>query len=94
MGITTRSRADHSTAQTRELECTKVVLPEVIARGKVWCGSGDCNIVSCTSGLNVVEVAHDIQTQVARHITSDLGLLNSYDTWHGQYITCDSLLCH
>lgn len=39
--------------------------------------------LACGLGLNVVEVAHDIQAQVARHITSDLSLLNSYDTWHG-----------
>ena len=34
-------------------------------------------------GLNVTEVAHDIQQQVSRFITSDLSLVNSYDTWHG-----------
>ena len=30
LGISTLSREDHSIAQTRELECTKVVLPRVI----------------------------------------------------------------
>ena len=30
LGISTLSREDHSVAQTRELECTKVVLPRVI----------------------------------------------------------------
>ncbi len=29
LGITTLSRADHSTAQTRELACTKLVLPQM-----------------------------------------------------------------
>ena len=33
IGISTISRVDHSTAQTRELACTKVVLPQVIGRG-------------------------------------------------------------
>lgn len=41
-------------------------------------------------GLNVTEVAHDIQQQVSRFITSDLSLVNSYDTWHG---TCISMYC-
>ena len=36
--------------------------------------------------LNVMEVAHDMQFQVARYVTTDLGLLNSYDTWHGDKI--------
>ena len=40
------------------------------------------------TGLNIVEVAHDIQQQVARYVTSDLKLLNSYDTWHGKFIHC------
>ena len=30
LGISTLSREDHSVAQTRELKCTKVVLPRVI----------------------------------------------------------------
>ena len=33
VGISTISRATHATAQTRELACTKVVLPQVIDRG-------------------------------------------------------------
>ena len=33
IGITTLSRKQHSVAQTRELSCTKEVLPQVIARG-------------------------------------------------------------
>jgi hypothetical protein len=32
VGISTISRHDHHVAQTRELECTKVVVPQVIAR--------------------------------------------------------------
>ena len=31
----------------------------------------------------MTEVAHDIQQQVSRFITTDLSLVNSYDTWHG-----------
>ena len=33
-GISTVSRTDHSIAQTRELVCTKIVVPQVVARGK------------------------------------------------------------
>ena len=33
VGISTLSRDDHSTAQTRELACTKVVIPQVVNRG-------------------------------------------------------------
>ena len=35
-------------------------------------------------GLDIREVAHDCQMQVSRYVTSDLKLLNSYDTWHGK----------
>ena len=34
------------------------------------------------TGLRVVEVAHDIQQQVAKYVRR-LGLVNSFDTWHG-----------
>ena len=34
LGISTMSRTDHSIAQTRELVCTKIVVPQVVARGK------------------------------------------------------------
>lgn len=34
VGISTLSRSDHSTAQTRELACTKVVIPQVCDRGE------------------------------------------------------------
>lgn len=33
-------------------------------------------------GLNVVEVAHNIQQQVSGYVKG-LGLVNSFDTWHG-----------
>ncbi|XP_019856532.1 PREDICTED: uncharacterized protein LOC109585045 [Amphimedon queenslandica] len=36
-----------------------------------------------SKGVNVVEVAHDIQQQVSNYITKDLNLKNSFDTWHG-----------
>ena len=35
-------------------------------------------------GLRIGEVAHDFQVQVSRHVTDKLGILNSYDTWHGR----------
>ena len=40
-------------------------------------------IPSCHAGLNVTEVAHDMQQQVARYVTVQLGVVNSFDTWHG-----------
>ena len=33
VGVSTMSRSSHGIAQTREFECTKLVLPEVFARG-------------------------------------------------------------
>ena len=36
-------------------------------------------------GLNVTEVAHDIQAQVSNYVVKS-GFVNSYDTWHGMYI--------
>ena len=41
-------------------------------------------IYSLFIGLDICEVAHDVQLQVSRYITSELKLLNSYDTWHGK----------
>lgn len=47
-----------------------------------------------TPELNVVEVAHDHQVQVKNYITEDLKLLNSYDTWHGNYgCLYDNIMC-
>lgn len=33
----------------------------------------------------MVEVAHDYQAQVQKYVVEELGLLNSYDTWHSKY---------
>ncbi len=33
VGISTVSRTDHGVAQTRELQCTKIAVPQAIARG-------------------------------------------------------------
>ena len=38
------------------------------------------------AGLNVTEVAHDIQAQVSKYVSVTLGLVNSYDTWHGMLL--------
>ena len=38
------------------------------------------------AGVHVVEVAHDIQAQVAKYVRETLGLVNSYDTWHGTVV--------
>ena len=35
--------------------------------------------------MNVTEVAHDFQVGVKKFMTEELGVLNSYDTWHGKY---------
>ena len=34
-------------------------------------------------GLNITEVAHDYNTQLRTYVAVDLGLVNSFDTWHG-----------
>eukprot|EP00731_Ephydatia_muelleri_P016665 Em0009g1089a len=65
VGISTLSRQQHRVAQTREVACTKIVLPQVIARG-----------------LNITEVAHDYQATIKLYVRQ-LGMVNSYDTWHG-----------
>ena len=51
-------------------------------------------------GINVTEIAHDIHAPVTSYITKQLGLINSYDTWHGevQYCIpfdgmCDNITC-
>ena len=33
-------------------------------------------------GLNITEVAHDYQSTIKTYV-EQLGLVNSYDTWHG-----------
>ena len=35
VGISTIARTEHNVAQTREVACTKVVIPQVIARGRL-----------------------------------------------------------
>ena len=40
----------------------------------------------CNVGINVVELAHDIQAQVSKYVRETLGLVNSYDTWHGTVV--------
>ena len=37
-------------------------------------------------GLKVTEVAHDFQIGVKKYVTEELGLVNSYDTWHGNIV--------
>ena len=39
VGICTLSRQEHRVAQTREVACTKIVLPQVIARGLPLCSN-------------------------------------------------------
>ena len=54
----------------------------MLARGQSFfhIHSIDCKI---RTGLQVTEVAHDIQQQVPKYVVSE-GLTNSYDTWHGE----------
>ena len=81
----TLSRSDHSIAQTRELACTKIVLPQVMARGECLILLNRINLFFL--GMNIVEVAHDMNSTVSSYITDELGLWNSYDTWHGNFIS-------
>ena len=84
VGISTVSRIEHVSAQTREVVATKEVLPQVIGiskLGKYCFWPLNPNVLHVD--LKVVEVAHDYQPQVSRYVTDDLCLLNSYDTWHG-----------
>ena len=70
-------------AQTRELVCTKLVLPQVIGKGRVQIIK-KLFTMYYTIGLNVVEVAHDSAPSVKAYIVQELNLINSYDTWHGK----------
>ena len=38
-------------------------------------------------GLQVIEVAHDMQLAVRRYLKQELNLVNSFDTWHGMKLT-------
>ena len=74
------SRSEHSCAQTREFECTKIVVPQVVDGGMYTCKYNNNLDMLLFVGLNVVEVAHDMQKQIARYVTGELGMVNS---WHG-----------
>ena len=83
IGCVTLSRKEHAVAQTRELEATKTVVPQVIEKGTTSTyNSKQLNYYSL--GLNVVEVAHDNCSSVKRFIIDDLNIVNSFDTWHGE----------
>ena len=83
VGCVTLSRKEHSCAQTRELACTRIVLPNVIAKGILTNRILMSQEFMLHIGLNVVEVAHDNSSSVKGYITQELKLVNSYDTWHG-----------
>ena len=71
IGISTISRAEHSVAQTKELACTKVVIPQVQAR--CLCISIAQNIsvhYNLCIGLTITEVAYDIHSGVTNYVTS------------------------
>ena len=79
------TRSSVSTAQTRELACTKVVIPQVCDRGEFSVYLSAMQLVnrSVVPGFNIKEVAHNMQRQVAQYVVKE-GLVNSYDTWHGK----------
>ena len=62
----------------------KAVLPQVRQdRGLFYTCTCTCTYYYYLfKGLDVREVAHDIQLQVAKYIR-DEGMINSFDTWHG-----------
>ena len=41
----------------------------------------------------MLEVAHDIQAQVSKYVGETLGLVNSYDTWHGMVVFLAVVRC-
>ncbi len=61
--------SEHSTAQTRELACTKLVIPQVQSRG--------LSIIIIALGIEVIKVAHYIQAQVAKYVSDELGLVST-----------------
>ena len=79
VGISTLSRKEHATAQTRETECTKIVLPQVMNRSTCLYRVHMCvHVVTlvypwvlCPTlllflvGLNIKEVAHDYQPTIS-----------------------------
>ena len=85
VGIAAISRPEHRVAQTREVVCTKIVLPQVIARGlHRVCYMYFINVICliCIRRFNITEVAHDYQSAIKRYV-EELGMVNSYETWHG-----------
>ncbi len=85
VGCSNVSRTEHNCAQTREVACTKKVLPQVLEKGINMSMSFLFILYMCfVVGLNIVEVAHDNQPVVKKYVTDELKLLNSYDTWHGK----------
>lgn len=87
LACATVSRKEHSIAQTRELECTKAVLPQVLEQGGTVYYNNIITFICVYLDLKIVEVAHDNETRVKGYITEDLRLLNSYVTWHGNLQT-------
>ena len=93
LGISTISRAEHSVAQTREQACTKVVIPQVQARGLCTSVAQKIVFIILYTDLTITEVAHDIHSGVTNYVTKTLKLVNSYDTWHGNLYACLPCLC-
>ena len=81
---------EHTIAQTRELEATKALLPQVLEQGGILHACEHLlpvfmvTMYMCVyTDLKIMEVAHDNATFVKSYITEDLHLFNSYNTWYG-----------
>ena len=62
-----------------KIACNKHVACSIFPVGVICC----CFIIF--SGVKVTEVAHDYHVGVMKYVTEELGILNSYDTWHGEH---------
>ena len=74
--ISTLSRQQHRVAQTREVACTKIVLPQVIARGLLLCP----NILQ----FHIFFLTKPMTQATIKLYVRQLGMVNSYDPWHGK----------
>ena len=97
VGVSTISRGEHHVAQTRELECIKVVVPQALLevgfKVRAIHVYKALHISIHSPGLKIVD---DMQLAVGRYMKQDLKLLNSFDTWHGMKLTamvCSVYVC-
>ena len=65
VGLSTVSRKEHVCAQTREVACTKIVLPEVIDKGMFKHQHYEVVFIFCALCVRS-QVAHDNQSVVKK----------------------------